>query len=382
MADAKEAPPSEDDATLLAVEATEPVILQEPDIFVTPTEDVAESAPRDAKAKPAKRASRLWPFLAGCAVVGAAGYGAVKYVVPQTGSSDAIAALQTQLAATTETDAKLQADIAALIARPAPDAALAARLDAVEASVAAVPGTADIATRVTALEDRLTAIEAASAGGVGAPAAALAAMDGQIKDLRAALEAQKGAGSAASADIEAASAAVQARLDASQAAAETAAKQAALSLVRAAFESGAPMAPALDGLTAQGIEVPAALAGVDGALPSIVSLQDGFAEPARAALSASIRANMGDGWASRLTSFLRTQSGARSLTPHEGTDADAVLSRAEGALRSGDIKTALTELEGLPAEGTAAMAQWTADANLRVQAEAAIADLSAAVNGK
>ena len=90
-----------------------------------------------------------------------------------------------------------------------------------------------------------------------------------------------------------------------------------------------------------GAEIPAALANAGDGIPTLLTLQEGFAEPARAALDASIRADMGDGWANRLTSFLRSQSGARSLTPHEGADPDAVLSRAEAALCGGTLVFAL-----------------------------------------
>ena len=91
---------------------------------------------------------------------------------------------------------------------------------------------------------------------------------------------------------------------------------------------------------------------------------------------------MGEGWTDRLSAFLRSQSGARSLTPREGTDPDAVLSRAEAALRDGQIKAALAELAGLPPAGTEAMAPWIADATRRLGAEQAIADLSVALNGQ
>ena len=131
-----------------------------------------------------------------------------------------------------------------------------------------------------------------------------------------------------------------------------------------------------------GADVPASLAATTKAVPTLLSLLDGFAPFARAALDASIRADMGDGWAGRLTSFLRSQSGARSLTPHEGTDPDAVLSRAEAALREGQIKAVLAELSGLPPAGAAAMAPWVADATRRIDTEQAISELSATLNGQ
>jgi hypothetical protein len=380
MADAEKAKASKDDGALLAVDATEPLILQEPDRVTNDADQPVKDALRAPQ--PKQKRSGFLAYVVGGVILAGAGFGIAKYVFPDTGSAEAVAALQTQLDAQVAADAKLQSDIAAVAARPLPDATLADRIAALEATVKTIPDTSGLETRLATLEDRLTAIEAASAGGEGAPAAALAAMNRELNDLKAALEAQKGAGSALTADIEAASAAAQARLDAAEAAAESAAKQAALSHIRAAFESGAPLGPALEGLKSMGAEIPDALASAADDLPSLLSLQEGFAEPARAALDASIRADMGEGWTDRLSSFLRSQSGARSLTPREGPDPDAVLSRAEAALRDGQIKVALTELAGLPPAGVEAMQSWIADATRRLDAEQAIADLSAALNGQ
>lgn len=387
MAEAEQAKPSDNDATLLAVEATEPeptepVILQEPDRtaadFDTPVQTVTPSVP----VKSAKRQSGVLPFILGGALLAGAGFATAKYAFPDTSSVDAIAALQAQLDAKQANDATLQSELASLSARPAPDSTLSARLTALEAQIKAGPDTAAFVDRLTALENRLMAIEAVSAGGEGAPAAALAAMNGQIDTLKAAIAAQQGAGTAAAADIEAASAAVQTRLDAAEAAASLAAKQAALSHIRAAFESGAPLGPAVDSLKSLGADVPAVLVSAADGVPSVIALQDGFSAPARAALDASIRADMGEGWANRLTSFLRAQSGARSLTPHAGTDPDAVLSRAEAALRDGQIKVAVTELAGLPPAGADLMKPWISDATRRLDTEQAIFDLSATLNGQ
>ena len=378
MANAENTKFSEDDSALLAVEATDPVILQEPDRL----DEIADRAiPTSAPASqaPAKRGSGLLGFVVGGALLAGAGFGAAKYAFPDTSTADAIAAFQTQLDTQAANDVALKSDLAALSARPAPDATLGDRLAALEG---AAPDVTSLSARLTALEDRLTEIEAASAGGTGAPAAALAAIARELTGLKAQVDAQKAAGPALTADIEAASSAAQARLDAAEVAAETAAKQAALSHIRAAFESGAPLGPALEGLKSMGADVPASLAAATEAVPTLLSLQDGFAPSARAALDASIRTDMGDGWAGRLTSFLRTQSGARSLTPHEGTDPDAVLSRAEAALRDGQIKAVLGELVGLPPAGAAAMAPWIADATRRIDTEQAISELSATLNGQ
>ncbi len=382
MADADTAKSGEDDAALLAVEATEPVILQEPDRHADSDKDQGTDATQAMPAPPKKPRSGLLGYLVAALVLAGAGFALAKFAFPDQSATTAIAALQTQIEAKSADVAALRTDVAALAERPLPDASLAERLSALEAAPVVVPDFSGLESRLTSLEDRLTAIETASVAGDGAPAAALVAMDREVKALKAALAAQKGAGSTATADIEAASAAAQARLDAAEAAALSAARQAALSHVRAAFESGAPLGSALAGLKALGATVPASLESAADGLPTLLALQDGFAEPARAALDASIRADMGDGWADRLTSFLRSQSGARSLTPREGTGPDAVLSRAEAALRSGDLASSLAELAGLPPAGAETMQTWVADASRRLDAERAITDLSATLNGQ
>lgn len=383
MADADVAKQDQVDAALLAAEASEPVTLQEPDRRpeAEPQSD-AEMAIVPPP-EPTRRRNGLLAFVLAGAIVAGVGFAVAEYAFPETGSANAVATLQTQLDASTGELAAIRAEIAELTARPVAqpaDTSLADRLAAVEQALTARPDTTSSDARVTALEDRLTAIEAASAGGEAAPAAALAAMDREMKALRSELEAQKAAGPALTADIEAASAAAQSRIDAAEAGAQAAAQQAALSHVRAAFDTGSALGPALDGLKALGAEVPDQLAMTADGLPTLMSLQDSFAEPARAALDAATRADMGAGWADRLSAFMRSQSGVRSLVPREGTDPDAVLSRAEAALRTGDLKTVLAELAGLPPEGAEAMAPWVVEATRRLDAEQAIADLSATLN--
>lgn len=112
-------------------------------------------------------------------------------------------------------------------------------------------------------------------------------------------------------------------------------------------------------------------------LPTIASLRDSFPAAARDGLEAALRANMGESWTDRVSNFLRSQTGLRSLTPREGDDPDAVLSRAEAALEAGDVAGALAELERLPDAAKPALADWTASARVRLEAEAAFATLAA-----
>jgi hypothetical protein len=71
---------------------------------------------------------------------------------------------------------------------------------------------------------------------------------------------------------------------------------------------------------------------------------------------------------------------ARSVIPREGDDPDAVLSRAEAAVKGGDIDVALTELEALPEVAQEAMADWTAKARLRAEALGAAFGLAQDLN--
>lgn len=115
-------------------------------------------------------------------------------------------------------------------------------------------------------------------------------------------------------------------------------------------------------------------------MKSLPQLQDSFPAAARAALDASIAADADTGTPmERLGNFLRTQSGARSLSEREGDDPDAVLSRAQARLSEGDVQATLAEISALNEAGQAAMAGWVEDAKARAEAEAAVSDLSSAL---
>jgi hypothetical protein len=146
--------------------------------------------------------------------------------------------------------------------------------------------------------------------------------------------------------------------------------RAALGRVQAALDSGAPYASALQDL---GTEVPAVLqdAAASG-LPTLASLQDSFPDAARLALEAALKENTGESWADRVATFLRSQTGARSLAPREGSDPDAILSRAEAALAAGQVALALTEVAALPDVAQSAMKVWRETAEKRLAAEAAV----------
>ncbi len=134
-------------------------------------------------------------------------------------------------------------------------------------------------------------------------------------------------------------------------------------------------------LTANGVDVPGPLVeGAQDGLPTASALISSFPDAARDALAVA-RANAADASdAGGVGGFLRNQLGARSVTPREGNDPDAILSRAEAALRNGDLNTVLTEVEMLPEAAQNEMSDWVAMARLRRDALAAAADLTQTLN--
>ncbi|MFB1024955.1 MAG: hypothetical protein QMC33_06380, partial [Octadecabacter sp.] len=69
-----------------------------------------------------------------------------------------------------------------------------------------------------------------------------------------------------------------------------------------------------------------------------------------------------------------------SSSPQEGAGPDAVLSRAEAAIKAGRVADALAELEALPEVARAEMTDWTARATQRADVLDAIATLSETYN--
>ena len=66
----------------------------------------------------------------------------------------------------------------------------------------------------------------------------------------------------------------------------------------------------------------------------------------------------------------------RSLDPQEGDSPDAILSRAEAALRDGRLTDALAEIGSLPEQGRAELSDWVARAEMRQTAVAAAEQLT------
>jgi len=158
--------------------------------------------------------------------------------------------------------------------------------------------------------------------------------------------------------------------------------QGALAALGRAITTGAPFGEQLAELAATAdMAPPAALsaAAPDG-IPTLSALQDSFPLAARAALAASLTVDTDAGLLGRLGDFLKVQTGARSLTPKEGDDPDAVLSRAEQAMREGRVADALELVAILPQPGQAAMADWIQTAQLHADTMAAFDALTSALS--
>ncbi len=285
----------------------------------------------------------------------------------------------------------VQAEVAGLTARlSAAEAAgkvLEERLAKLEAAPPPVSADA-LATLEQAVKDNqaaLAALQQAPGAGDEVSSVQVAALSQAVEDLKqqvAGLSTVSGSPEGTRAAVEAVLAERAAEQEAeakavTEAAERQAARADAAGRLLATARAGAPYAdllPALEGLPLDPVLQEAASAG----LVTQKALTDTFPEAARKALDASLRASGGEGLGDRFYTFLRIQTGARSLEPREGTDPDAVLSRAEAAVGAGDIATALDELAGLPPEGQAEMADWTAMARQWLAADKALDDLAVA----
>lgn len=219
---------------------------------------------------------------------------------------------------------------------------------------------ASIETSLQTLTARLDAVEARPAVEPVAPppdnSEELAALQSSIDELEARLAEEDARASAE---------------------AERILARAALTRVVTAVESGEAFEPALGALEeVTPVEVPDALrsAALEG-VPTVAALRESFPEAARAGLAAA-RAEVPESEVQGIGGFLRRQLSARSVTPREGSDPDAVLSRAEAALQAGDLDTALAETDALPDASKAAMQDWLAGATARKAAGDAAKALS------
>lgn len=333
---------------------------------------IMPETPATPAPKPAQHRSGILGPLLGGALAAAGGFGLAQFDAlglrpdPAPDLSAEIAALKDHVAKLSDA-----ADsVAAVVDRLA---ALDARLAELEARPAPV---APDLSGLQALEDRLAAIEAlpeGDAASTAALAARLTKLEAALKSLPAtdttALQAELDAAIARLGEAEAEAAA---RSTEAEAAAAKTSRDLSLRALSDAVTAGEPFADRLAALADPALEAalgPMAKTGV----PTLAALQESFPEAARDTLRLAREVSPTDGWTDRLWDFLALQTEARSLTPREGAEPDAILSRAEFALSEGRVADALTELSTLDQALAAPLEAWTADANSHLSAFAALA---------
>jgi hypothetical protein len=329
-------------------------------------------------------------------VAAAAGDGQLE-AARAAGAEAATAALQSQTEALATRAAEAGADAARqALADAAPPAGDGAALNAQAEKLAALEKTvSDLAARpvvapvvsgdgaeqMQAVLNELTARLSAQQQRLDELAARPVTDPGSAQQLQgfvAQAEALQQQIAASAAEAEQRIAAAESQASALQESAESANRRAqaatAAAALRAAIETGGSRDQALADLNTAGIEAPAVLSGD---VPTLEQLRAEFPASARAGLAAALNAAPNNGGAlGVIGDFLRVQTGARSVEPREGNDPDAVLSRADAAVKAGDIRGALTGIATLPEPAQAAMADWTSRAQLWVDADTALATLA------
>jgi len=303
--------------------------------------------------------SPLGPMILGGAVCAVLGFGAAvltQQSSPLWPQDPAVA----ELAAKTDgAVADLQTQIDAIAARPAGDV-MQSDLTPMRDAVAQLSGLeqtiADLAGRVSALEQ--ATIEAAI------PDDLIAKYRSEVESISALLESQRGELNTFMQDA-------KAKADQAAEIAKNTLAGGALDRIATALDTGSEFVQAMqDYEQAIGAAAPDALASLaaDGVVTLQVLSQD-YADVARAALAAA-RAEMDQGQGmAKVTNFLKNQFNARSVVPKSGDDPDAVLSRAEQALRDGDLAAAMDEISKLGPRAQATMSDWIAAAQARLDAQ-------------
>jgi len=327
---------------------------------ISTTPPPQEPSPAPARSEPPQTASRggFLPLLLGGLVAGVIGFAVATFTAPAANDD-----MTVELAQQSTAIATLQERLAEM---PQPDtSALEADLNAQIAEVSAT--VSDLAARIDALESRPGVVLSDDSDAGAAVAADVEALRAQLAEMADAAQTDLDEARAAAAQIE----------ENAAAAARNAAARAALSRVQTSLESGAPIGAALGDLEdVTGETAPDALLAVADGVPTLAALQDTFPDVARDALAAARREGVAGEETSGIGAFLRTQLDVRSTAPREGDSTDAILSRAEAALRDGRLSDTLAELGALPELVRAEMSDWLARAEARADAIAAVDALS------
>ena len=231
-------------------------------------------------------------------------------------------------------------------------------------------GLAETGGALSGLQTRLADLENRPIPDIGATQDAVAAYERELAAMRQMFAAELDR-------IEAAQRAAEARQDDAAATGRQATVMAALARLDMAAATGAALGPLLEELAASGVTIPSELAAVSGGVTALAELGAQFPDAARQAIDADIRQRADTGEIGRVSAFIRLQLGQRSLAPRAGDDADAVLSRAEAALRAGDVGAAIGQIEPLGGLDAPLLAAWVKAATRHQEVRQAISALAA-----
>lgn len=333
------------------------------------TDPEPEAAPANTPAPVVEKRVGFFPVFLGGVVAAAIGFGAAVILFPNglslSGDADPFEV------ATSQTLRDQAAEIAALreqIADFVHKTDLQAGLTDVTTGLSAAKTDLErLGATVGGFDARISGLEKRPLTEAISPAA-IAAYEREVKALQDAVALQR---------AEAETMEGNARISARQALGRS-----ALTRVVSALDSGEPYRAALVDLTsAFGITAPDALEALaDDGVTTRSQLEDSYPVAARQALAVARKANREADGGSRLGTFLKNQLGARSVAPRDGEDPDAVLSRAEAALREGRLADSLIELQALPEIAAAEMTGWVAMAQTRAGALQAAETLAQSLN--
>ena len=324
-----EAKPETEDAVIEAadvetpaeeVEAIEPA----PETPEEPSEEIVEAIEPDATLEETQtftpqttvvRKGGFVPMVLGGVVAAGIGFGSALYLLPNLPAAwlpsqgeNPMEALAQKLEAQSQEIAAMKAELADAGANEA----LEARVADVSGQVSGLAGEiAALKAPVEAIAElgvRLDALEKAPVA--NASPVAVEAYQREMDELRA--------------EIGAMTAEAEAKRASAEMTAQEALRRSAMSQILTSLETGSGFAEAIESLSATGVNVPEALVAQAAGVPTVAGLSADFPEAAREALAAARTAEGSE--SSGFGAFLKSQLGARSLAPREGTDPDAVLS--------------------------------------------------------
>jgi len=332
------------------------------------TDTYTSTEPQNAA--PVQKGNSFVPLVLGGAVAGIIGYGIGTYQSGQTAND-----LRTLIGGQSDQIVALEDKLADLAERP-DDTGLADSIAAVEGSVSELTGRID--TDLAALDERLIVVERQPSADGTLQETAIAAFEADITELRDQISAQQDELRGLLSETRQEAEAIETSAIAS---AKAAMARTSLAVIQGSLESGAPLGAALTDLEGSlETALPDALTNARDGVTTLASLQESFPAAARDALATARSEGASGEDAGGLGGFLRNQFDVRSVEPQEGDSVDAVLSRAEAALKEGRLNDTLAEMAALPEVARAPLTDWTAQAEQRAAALDATAGLASQLN--